>query len=187
MKTYVADSPGELAKHIGDVLNEHAKGEHYRRLPYNRFDNYLNHLTWLVPGAERVAFSRSKFFFDWYDQDAGEIWFGIHLEKGVSKDAARSKSDNGLMTPDWAWHSVFPQLGNSSMMSAIEQVNTAMDGTGRLRLMISPYSDGISRDCIQGIDFKMDDSGLIFDDKSGLQHICTRGMRASVLRWLRGC
>lgn len=190
MKVFVADSPGELAKHIGDALNNHHGDKHYRRLPYNRFDDYLNHLTWLVPGPEQVAFRRSKFFFDWLDQDAGEIWFGVHLEKGVSRLAARSKSDKCVMTPDWSWHSVFPEFGNASMQTAINSVNEAIGKTGQLKLMLSPYCEGIGRDKIQENTFSFAADKLVHEKASGHQELkrlskceSLTDVREAILNW----
>ena len=172
MKQLVADSPGEIAIRVADVLNDRPGHERYRQLPYNRFDGYLDHLYWLVPGAERVAFSRSKYFVDWWDQDAEVIWSGVHLEKGVGAHAAKSKSDKGLMGKDWAWHSVLPDLGCAGMQAAVDLVSDYLGGTGQLSVMVAPYVEGINRENIQETRFTIGSGAkLALEATEGAQHL----------------
>lgn len=167
MKTLVAESPGELAKRVGDALNEYRGEPLYRRLPYNRYEDYLNHLTWLVPGPEQVAFCRNKFFFDWQDEDAGEIWFGFHFEKGLILPAVSSKSSKYLMTADWSWHSVIQEFGAEPMLAATDAVNNYFEGTGTVQLLVTPSNNGIRPDQVQRVTFKLEQNKLSLSNKSG--------------------
>lgn len=172
VKTLVAASPGELAVRVADALNARPGHERYRQLPYNRFDGYLDHLYWLVPGSERVAFNRSKYFVDWWDQDSGMIWFGIHMEKGLGPNAARSKSDPWRMGKEWAWHTLVPEVGSSLMRVAIKNVGRLLGGTGQVTVLITPGVEGIDRKNCQVTGFALStDASLALEKASGVLHL----------------
>jgi hypothetical protein len=77
-------------------------------LPYNRHDTA--HTTWwaLFEHAN-PAYSKGKYFFD---ERGSVLRAGIHIEKGLSKEAAsavfstsKAKAARLTMTEEWRWHS----------------------------------------------------------------------------------